>query len=209
VTCLDPAATGLGAYVLGALDPEERGLLERHLADCPICAAELAELRTLPALLDRVRPEDLERVPVAPSPDLFDRMSAAARKTGRHRRRAWGLVAAAVLVLGGAAAGVTVWATGSDEQTVTTSAGPIDVRVTASPEDDGVELYIAVTGMQPGEWCSVVAVGEDGTRHEAGGWPVSPTGDGTWETSADVPLSDLAEVAVLGDGGRELARLRF
>jgi hypothetical protein len=209
VTCLDPAATGLGAYVLGALEPEERDRLERHVAGCPVCAAELAELRTLPPLLDRVRPEDLRPVPVTPSPDLYDRLSAAARRTGRHRRRAWGLVAAAVLVLGGAATGVAVWATGSDERTVAATEGPVDVLVTASQEGGGVELYVAVTGMRPGEWCSVVAVGEDGSWHEAGGWPVSPDGDGTWETSADVPLSDLAEVAVLGDGGRELARLRF
>lgn len=210
MTCLDPAATGLGAYVLGALDPEDRRQFERHVARCPICAAELAELSAMPPLLDRVRPEDLRPVPVSPSPDLYDRMSAAVRRTGRHRRRAWGLVAAAVLVLGGAAAGVAVWAvTGSDEQTVAATAGPVDVRVTASRQDDGVELSIAVTGMRPGEWCSIVAVGEDGTRHDAGGWPVSPTGDGTWHTEAAVPLTDLAEVTVLGDGGRELARLRF
>jgi hypothetical protein len=209
VTCLDPAATGLGAYVVGALNPEERRSVERHVGECPVCAAELAELEALPAMLDRVRPEDLQSVPVAPSPDLFDRMSAAARRTGRHRRRAWGLVAAAVLVLGGIGAGVAVWVSQPDEQTVTASSGPVDVTLTASRAEDGVELYVAVEGMRPGEMCTLVAVGRDGSWHPAGDWPVSADGDGEWESWADVELSELAEVAVLGDGGRELARLRF
>ena len=77
MTCPGPDVAGLGAYVLDALDPEERHRVEEHIAACPACAAELAEFRSLPALLDRVRPEDLEPVSVAPSPDLFARTAAA------------------------------------------------------------------------------------------------------------------------------------
>ena len=61
-------APALGAYVLGALSPAERQQFEQHLASCPICTAELAEFAGLPAVLDRVRPEDLQLQPMTPSP---------------------------------------------------------------------------------------------------------------------------------------------
>ena len=208
MTCPGSAA-GLGAYVLGALDPEERRRMERHLAECPNCVAELAELRGLPALLDRVRPEDLQSVPVSPSPDLFARMSAAAGTTAPRRSRAWALVAAAVLVLGGAGAGIAIWAGGPGERTVTAVEGPVEVRVTATPAEDGVELYVAVAGMRPGEMCSLVAVDDDGATYPAGEWPTSADGGGEWVGWADVDARALAGVTVLGDDGRELARLRF
>jgi anti-sigma factor RsiW len=42
MTCPGPEVTGLGAYVLGALEPGERRRLEEHVDRCPFCAAELA-----------------------------------------------------------------------------------------------------------------------------------------------------------------------
>jgi len=41
----------LGVYVLGAIDPADRALVEEHLASCPECREELAGLAGLPALL--------------------------------------------------------------------------------------------------------------------------------------------------------------
>jgi anti-sigma factor RsiW len=211
VTCPGPDAIGLGAYVLGALDADERHRVGEHVGTCPDCAAELAEFRSLPALLDRVRPEDLQPVAVAPSPDLFARTAAAA-DTGRPRglrTRTWALVAAAVLAVLGVGAGVTVWATGSGEQSAVASAGPVRVLVTASPEEDGVALDVTVAGLRPGETCRLVAVDRDGNRHAAGKWPASDVGDGRWVGWADLDSSALAGVALLGDGGRELARVSF
>jgi hypothetical protein len=212
VTCPGPDATGLGAYVLDALEPEERCRVEEHLRACPACAAELAEFRSLPSQLDRARPEDLEPVFVVPSPDLFARTAAAAadtRRPGRLRSRTWALVAAAVLAVLGVGAGVGVWATRPVEQTATVSQGPVQVTVTASPRNDGTALEVSVAGMRPGETCRLVAVDRDGDRHPAGEWPVSDTGGGRWEGWADVDGSALAGVVVLGDGGREVARVSF
>jgi hypothetical protein len=45
------ARVALGVYVLGAIDPQERALLDAHLTTCEACQAELAELADLPALL--------------------------------------------------------------------------------------------------------------------------------------------------------------
>ncbi len=215
MTCSD-ARTALGAYALGALDPAERRQVDEHLHGCPACAAELAEFRDLAALLDRVDPEDLQAAPVAPSPDLFARTSAAAVAAGHPRRtrlrarsRTWALAAAVVLAVLGAGAGITVWATGSDEQSASATAGPVQVTVTASPADAGSALEVTVAGMRPGETCRLVAVDRDGNRYEAGDWPVSADGDGTWVGWTDVDPATLAGAVVLGDSGREVARVTF
>jgi hypothetical protein len=52
------ARLSLGVYVLGAIDPEERAQVDAHLAGCPECRAELAELEGLPALLAQVSTEE-------------------------------------------------------------------------------------------------------------------------------------------------------
>jgi anti-sigma factor RsiW len=208
VTCPE-AATGLGAYVLGALEPAERAHVEEHLRACPACAAELAEFRALPALLDRVRPEDLRPVAAAPSVGMYERLSAAAAPSAGIRTRTWALVAAAVLAVAGLGVGVAVWATGSGEQTVTASAGAVRATVTASTVDEGSALVVTVAGMRPGEMCHMVAVDADGGRHPAGEWPASAAGDGTWRGWADVERGDLAGVVLVGDGGRELVRVPF
>jgi anti-sigma-K factor RskA len=211
VICSDPAATGLGAYVLGALEPQEQRRVEEHVDACAACATELAELRPLPALLGRVRPEDLQPMAVEPSPDLFARMSAAAAaETGRPRRwrsRTMALVAAVVLAVLGVGAGVTVWVAQSGPQTVSTSVDGVEVTLTASRQDGGTALDVVVAGLRPGEICRLVAVDQDGNRHPGGDWPASDAGDGRWVGWADVERAALVGVAVLGEGGRELAYL--
>ena len=48
----------LGVYVLGAIDPAERALVDSHLATCEACQAELADLADLPALLAMIPTEE-------------------------------------------------------------------------------------------------------------------------------------------------------
>lgn len=52
------ARLSLGVYVLGAIDPAERALVDSHLVTCRDCRDELAGLAGLPALLARVGTEE-------------------------------------------------------------------------------------------------------------------------------------------------------
>lgn len=52
------ARISLGVYVLGAIDPADRALVDAHLATCRECRDELAGLAGLPALLARVSKEE-------------------------------------------------------------------------------------------------------------------------------------------------------
>lgn len=98
-----------GAYVLGALSPEERLAFERHLPGCATCSTSLRELAGLPGLLARV-PEDVlaGAAPSTPVPDtLLPGVLHRARR--RQRRQAWvtaGLVAAGLVIGAGGAAAV-------------------------------------------------------------------------------------------------------
>ena len=108
----------LGAYALDAVDPDERDLVERHLASCPRCRAEVEEHREVAALLanvgqpapdglwDRIV-ESLDSPPpplaLVPSRNQPGRSAQAPRGGDRRRRpsrlRAVVLAAAAALVI--------------------------------------------------------------------------------------------------------------
>jgi anti-sigma factor RsiW len=94
----------LGAYLLGAIEPGQRAVVEHHLVTCPACRAELSDLAGLPSLLRRV-PADVVRrllaqqtVRVAPVP-----LPALARRMTAVHRRARMIAAAAALATGIAA----------------------------------------------------------------------------------------------------------
>jgi Putative zinc-finger len=66
-----PRTVALGAYVLGALEREERARLEAHLETCAICREELDRLAPLPGLLSRLtldEAEVLETAELGPGP---------------------------------------------------------------------------------------------------------------------------------------------
>jgi anti-sigma factor RsiW len=91
----------LGAYLLGAIEPGQRAVVDHHLVTCPACRAELSDLAGLPSLLRRVPADVVQRllaqqtVPVAPVP-----LPALARRMTAVRRRARMIAAAAALATG-------------------------------------------------------------------------------------------------------------
>ncbi len=58
MTC--PRTVALGAYVLGALERDERAGLEAHLETCQVCREELDRLAPLPGLLSRLTLDEAE-----------------------------------------------------------------------------------------------------------------------------------------------------
>ncbi len=78
MTC--PNTVTLGAYLLGALDPQERFEFEAHLGDCDTCRTELIRLAPLPGMLNQISLDDFadglppttleDAHPTAPVPGL-------------------------------------------------------------------------------------------------------------------------------------------
>jgi hypothetical protein len=57
-----PETRSIGAYLLGALDPQEQVELEWHLAGCENCRQELIDVAPLPGLMHRLTLDDVSRM---------------------------------------------------------------------------------------------------------------------------------------------------
>jgi Putative zinc-finger len=145
-----------GAYVLGALSPEDRVAFERHLPGCSDCARRVRELAGLPGLLARLPVEIVDPTePPQPVPDTL--LPALVRRVRRtQRRRTWltgSLVAAAAAIAVGA---VGVATFGNDDSPP--GAAPSDGPTTAASEP------MRPVGAEPvSGWVSLTQVGW-GTR---------------------------------------------
>jgi hypothetical protein len=211
----------LGVYLVGALDPAERMLVDLHLAGCRDCREELAGLAGLPALLGRVPARDAERVILEsaelrdleePPAELLARLLkevAARRATGRWR----GILAAAAAVVFAIASGVAgahFLIPGGHGQPPATAAEVVSasnpfthVAATLSyrPVSWGTAIEVKVSGIPAGTSCTLWAVKADGTRFPAGGWSV-PDGSemDDYPASSSLPEQDVAEFQIWSNG---------
>jgi anti-sigma factor RsiW len=96
MTACDELRTSLGAYVLGALDPDDAATVRRHVIECPECAAERDALASLPGLLSLAGgAEAAVSEPLSPAFEerLLDayarerKVATPARRLNRLRRR--------------------------------------------------------------------------------------------------------------------------
>ena len=110
------ARVSLGVYVLGAIEPADRALVDAHLTTCRDCRDELAGLAGLPALLSRVSTEEafaLAGVGGSPAsgragddeapPELLASvidLTAARRRRRRWRDAVLGVAAALIIAAG-------------------------------------------------------------------------------------------------------------
>ncbi|NMR19992.1 zf-HC2 domain-containing protein [Cellulomonas fimi] len=220
----EDARIALGVLVLGALEPGEREAVEAHVAACPACTAELAELATIPGLLARLRPEEAD----AALDPLLDRLLARAHAEGRtseaprslddararRRRRITAWAAAAV----GAAAGVAwLFAAGPFATTERAPAVVVvegrdqqsDVRgeVTLTSTPNGTELVVVLDGVQPGEECRIEVVRTDGARDTAAAWRATYLGEARVTGSTRWPLARIDRLEITTPDGRTLLKL--
>ncbi|MCO5968817.1 anti-sigma factor family protein [Actinoallomurus soli] len=234
--CADLRAL-LGVYVLGAIDPAERALVDDHLAHCRRCRDELAGLAGLPALLGRVTEEQITQVG-APPPELLESVlarAAAEHRTRSHRNRRWlAVAAAAALVTGGAGVAVghnlgtarpvaaptatptpgpTTPAPGSTAGGVTTvqatdAATGISARITMQAEKWGTAFTVRLSGAPAETLCHLVAVARDGRRDIAGGWAVKYERSAEFAGSSMIPKDRITAVEVRTVDGRRLLSIR-
>jgi hypothetical protein len=180
----------LGVYVVGAIDPAERAVVDAHLADCWACTEELGGLAGLPALLGRVPLADAEKLseggyglPDMDEPPAELLNGLLRRVTARRRNRIWRSVlalAAAVAIAAGGTAGVlhALQPSGPADTTQdvvrASSAGVAgQVHYSATPWG-GTTMRIAVMGIRQGTVCEFWVVDAAGRWSVAGTWTMGP-----------------------------------
>jgi hypothetical protein len=201
--CTD-ARTSLGVYVLGAIDPAERTLVDAHLASCQECRDELAGLAGIPALLSRVSAdevgrislEDAERaIPEDHSQELLGSViSLTAARRRRNRWRNLALTAAAVVVLvAGAVVGLRVSSNGGASPNV---AGTFRTESAVNPQTGvkatfkyavepwGTSIQTEVFNIRMGTPCVLWVTNAQGQHIWAGSWVVSSDEGHVWYPSS-------------------------
>jgi hypothetical protein len=188
----------LGAYALGALDPDEVRQVDEHLAGCAECRLELDELEEMKSFLGEVPPEAFLDGPPADGDLLLQRTlrevrvtavqplvapAATARATRRSR---WWLVAAAVLVVAGAVGGGVVIGrqtvdqqaadttpAGSKQVTATDASTGATMATTVEPRTGWSWVIVSVSGLKAGDECEMLVTDKSGKTYVAGSWWVS------------------------------------
>ncbi len=218
----------LGVYVLGAIDPAERSLVDAHVSSCAECRDELAGLAGLPALLARVGTDEVGRISSedaeppdpeeTPREDFVDSLVSltAAR---RRRSRRWQVLAAAaavVIAAGGAAAGLRLASDSSATQASASPAPPASWKTaTTTSALKGVNATVRVaydvqiTGVPKGTTCQLWVTNSQGVHLLAAGWTVTSPRETDWfPGSSWVPGGQVQGMDVTA-GNEQLATFRM
>jgi hypothetical protein len=211
----------LGVYVLGAIDPAERALVDGHLATCRDCRDELAGLAGLPALLARVSTEEaialavtdgpavpLDEIPEPPRELLATVLDLTAARRRRRRWREAGLgLAAALVIAAGVFGGLRLGAGPAQPSNlaglfpgnpngawdnVQGQAGTMTATVSYRSMGWGTQLDTKVTGIPVGTSCQLYVIDSTGQRVLVGGWVTDNDEGNVWYPgSAAVPSKDV------------------
>ncbi|MGC4943177.1 anti-sigma factor family protein [Kribbella sp. DT2] len=181
----------LGAYALGALEPDEAREVEQHLAGCAECSAELAEFEEMKEFLGEVPPEAFLDGPPTDGDLLLQRTLRAAREetapaTKARPRRRWLLAAAAVVVVAGAlGGGVAIGRqsvdqvvaedtpAGSKQSSATDASTGTTMATTVEPRTGWSWVVVNLTGLKAGAECEMLVTDKAGRTWTAGSWIVS------------------------------------
>ena len=202
--CAD-ARPSLGVYVLGAIEPAERSLVDAHLATCRDCRDELTGLAGLPALLARVNPDEISRIcaddtvrTVAedrPPEELIGTVLDLAE--ARRRRTRWRFLATAaavVVIAGGLFGGLASIGTSTQIVKVPVASGPVDwetVQATSKISQAtasvsyahqlwGEAFKVLADRIPVGTTCQLWVVHPDGTRTQVASWTTARDEGTVW-----------------------------
>jgi anti-sigma factor RsiW len=210
------ARPSLGVYVLGAIDPAERALVDAHLVTCRDCRDELAGLAGLPALLARVNPDEISRICAddtvradaytstddQPPEELIGTVLDLAQARRRRTRWRFAAYAAAVAVIaGGLFAGlssigttqtvkVPLSAGAGHWETVhtTSSVTGASASVAYSQQLWGAAFEVLTDHIPQGTTCQLWVIHPDGTRTQVAAWTTARD-EGTVWYSGSMPSS--------------------
>ncbi|MGO4189713.1 anti-sigma factor family protein [Pseudarthrobacter sp. TAF60_1] len=207
----------LGAYVLGGLDSADSQRFEAHLQDCAECRADLAELESLPALLDALPVPDAVALtgssrsaptaaPVTSVPKAVLVELAARRRKSRRRWAALvGAVAAACLALGVAAGPLLTRPPQPDASYSVQADSGLRFSVDLARKSWGTELAVNGSSMPLSGTYSLWVRDRAGGEDRACAWTATPSGRVKVTGATPVQLASIATVELRDDDEKTVA----
>ena len=205
-----------GTYVLGAMEAAERGAYEAHLETCPICRAEVAELRVAVEALPVSPP------PMLPPPALKARIMAEVEREAtllasagqpsrsepepaKRERRSWrhrfslpavAAFACVALIVGLVAGGVLF--NGDSSRTIPFKADPSMAQASAELELSDDNAIVVANGLPPAPAGKtyMVWLQRPGHAPEPTSALFTPRRDGSATASVTGDLSDVESVLI-------------
>ena len=199
------------AYVLGALDGEERRLFEQHLEDCEPCRREVGAFAPIPGLLARVESADSQPVP----DQIVERALARVRSersslVKSQRRWRWTAAFAAVVAAAVLVGSLVASRSGTDavlfalEQGSTVSG---EISVESRPWGTAIELELA--NLPPSDTYVAWAVDRDGEWQQVAVWGPTPALKAIVSGASSFATADLARIVVTtGDTAESIVKAR-
>ncbi len=225
----------LGVYVVGAIDPAERAIVDAHLSQCQDCREELAGLAGLPALLGRVPLHDAERLAAGdaelrdleePSAELLDSLlgQIAARRRARRWRVVAAAAAAAVIAVGGGIGGGMLISHGQGPPAPGTKSSAVkqpsaelvrgsnpathvSAAVYYSPKTSGTAMQVQVSGIRNGTFCEFWMTTTSGRHLLVGGWRVNGN-HGNWYGASSPVAAAQVRGFDISAGGKVLVTVK-
>jgi hypothetical protein len=231
------AHTDVGAYAMGLLEERDRRQFEDHLAGCPACAAEVAELSPMAALLRGVELTGVEPAgaeggePAAGrEPEGGDVTELLRRRARQQRqRRRWQVAlgaAAGIVLIGGIGVGIAAapqngppapppLALTGQLHSATDPGTGVAGTVGLVAKAWGTQVTLDLSKVHGPAECELVAVSRTGERRVVMGWLVAAPGDGVpghpahlvIRGSTSIPRGDLSRVNVDVVNGRTLVSI--
>jgi len=223
----------LGVYVVGAIDPAERVIVDAHLSQCQDCREELAGLAGLPALLGRVPLRDAERLALdstelrdleEPPAELLDSLlgQISSRRRARRWRVAAAAAAAAVIAVGGGIGGGMLISHGQGstppsslhhaQQTPELVRGSdqathVSAAVYYSPKKSGTSMQVQVSGIRNGTYCQFWLTTVSDQHFLVGGWMVNGN-HGNWYGASSPVAPAMVRSFDISAGGKVLVTVK-
>ena len=191
------------AYVIGALDPDDRADLEQHLQDCDECRADVVAFAPLPALLGRIQPDELESPDAAHGSDaLVASVLEDERRLAGSRQRWRGLAGAAAIIA--IALGLVALldddaptrGDGGVELAVEIAAADATAEVVADRRDWGTYVHLSAAGLPDRDVYLVWTVDQTGSWEPVGSWGPTPGGRAQLGCSTSLDLDEIDRVVV-------------
>ncbi len=184
------------AYVLGALDTEERLSYEAHSAGCETCQSEIRSFSAIPGLLNSAGTDELVEAPPRVAESMVEKIQSEWSELARSRNRwRWLASAAAVVVLVLGFASLTPSSPPGIEMVIQ-SGSVATGTVTLDERAWGTAITLELRELPPNDTYVAWAVDKNGEWQQVASWGPTPNSSAHVSGASSFRTTDLERIVV-------------